>query len=115
MQQSVADAVVNMLETVVKRGGTGTHAAVAGYRVAGKTGTAYIANGHGYDKHRYVASFVGLAPVSHPELVVAVIIRDPMHKKHFGGLAAAPIFSKVMGGALRILDISPDGELAHLK
>lgn len=107
MKASVADKVVDMLESVVEKGGTGTRASVSGYRVAGKTGTAYISNGHGYDKHRHVASFVGLAPVSNPRLVVAVVVRDPK-KRHFGGLAAAPVFAKVMGGALRILDVSPD-------
>ena len=107
MQKSVAHEVVDMLEAVVKTGGTGTRAAVAGYRVAGKTGTAYIAGPNGYDKQKYLASFVGFAPVSDPQLVVAVIIRDPQ-LQHFGGMVAAPVFSTVMAGALRILNIAPD-------
>jgi len=107
LNPDVAKEVLTMLETVVKKGGTGTRAQVPGYRVAGKTGTAYIAGPNGYNKHRYISSFVGIAPVSHPELVVAVVIRDPKGQ-HFGGIVAAPAFSKIMGGALRILDIMPD-------
>ncbi len=106
---SAADAkiVLGMLETVVQKGGTGTRASVSGYRVAGKTGTAYIADANGYNKHKYMASFVGMAPVSNPQLVIAVVVRDPKGK-HFGGLVAAPAFAKVMAGALRIMNIAPD-------
>ncbi len=107
LDAKVADEIVKMLETVVQRGGTGTRAQVPGYRVAGKTGTAYIAGPKGYNKHKYMSSFVGLAPASNPQLVVAVVVRDPQGQ-HFGGLVAAPVFSKVMGGALRVLNIPPD-------
>ncbi len=107
LPKNVAQAVISMLETVVKKG-TGTRASIVGYRVAGKTGTAYIAGPNGYDKNQYMSSFVGIAPVSNPELVVAVVIRDPKGE-HFGGLVAAPVFAKVMSSALRILDIPPDG------
>ena len=99
--------VVNMLKTVVSKGGTGWRARVRGYQVAGKTGTAYIAGPHGYDKNKFIASFVGIAPASKPRLVVAVVIRDPQGQ-HFGGIVAAPVFSKVMSGALRYLKIMPD-------
>lgn len=102
----VARQVVNMLETVVKKGGTGTRAAVGRYRVAGKTGTAYIADSKGYSHRHYMASFVGLAPVQQPKIVVAVVIKDPQGK-HFGGLVAAPVFSDIMRGTLRLLDIPP--------
>ncbi|WP_423063057.1 peptidoglycan D,D-transpeptidase FtsI family protein [Candidiatus Paracoxiella cheracis] len=107
LPQDVANTVIKMLETVVQKGGTGTRAAVAGYRVSGKTGTAYIAGPNGYYKHRYMSSFVGAAPASDPKLVVAVVLRDPQ-ERHFGGIVAAPVFSKVMSGALRLLDIPPD-------
>ena len=103
----VADEVVNMLKTVVSREGTGWRARVSGYTVAGKTGTAYIAGPSGYDKHKFVASFVGIAPASRPRLVVAVVIRDPQ-QQHFGGVVAAPVFAKVMAGALRFMKIKPD-------
>ncbi|MCB1827172.1 MAG: penicillin-binding protein 2, partial [Coxiellaceae bacterium] len=107
VRSDVASEVVKMLESVVQRGGTGHRAQIKGYRVAGKTGTAYIATPQGYDKHRYVSSFVGVAPASDPRLVVAVVVRDPKGQ-HFGGVVAAPVFAKVMASALRFLDISPD-------
>lgn len=103
----VANTLVRMLETVVETGGTGTKAQVPGYRVAGKTGTAYIAGPNGYNKNKYMSSFVGIAPVSNPQLVIAVTIREPKGQ-HFGGEVAAPVFSKVMEGTLRILNITPD-------
>jgi cell division protein FtsI (penicillin-binding protein 3) len=107
LSAKVADTVLTMLESVVEKGGTGTRAAIPGYHVAGKTGTAYIAGPHGYYRHRFMASFVGVAPATNPQLVVAVVIRDPKGH-HFGGIVSAPVFAKVMGGALRILDIPPD-------
>lgn len=103
----VAHEMLTMLESVVKSGGTGTKANVTGYRVAGKTGTANIAELHGYNKKRHMASFVGIAPVSNSRLVVAVVIKDPQGQD-YGGLVAAPAFSDVMGGALRIMGITPD-------
>ena len=106
MSSRVARQVIAMLASVVRKGGTGWRAHVPHYEVAGKTGTAYIAAKKGYDKHRFLASFVGLAPVDHPRLVVAVVMRDPQGQ-HFGGIVAAPVFSKVMGGALRMLAIPP--------
>jgi cell division protein FtsI (penicillin-binding protein 3) len=105
--EKTAKTLTTMLESVVAPGGTGTRARVAHYWVAGKTGTAYIAGPKGYDKHRYLANFVGFAPATRPELAVAVVVRDPKGQ-HFGGLVAAPVFSKVMAGALRILNIAPD-------
>jgi cell division protein FtsI (penicillin-binding protein 3) len=107
VSKDVANDVVKMLEAVVERGGTGLHASIPHYRVAGKTGTAYISNGRGYDKHRYISSFVGMAPASDPDLVVAVVLREPQGQ-HFGGLVSAPVFARVMAASLRILDISPD-------
>jgi len=107
LSKKVADELIAMLQTVVKKGGTGTRAQVPGYQVAGKTGTAYIASANGYDHHRYVGSFAGLAPASKPELVVVVVIKDPQGK-HFGGLIAAPAFAKIMAGSLRLLNIAPD-------
>lgn len=107
MSPRVADEVLRLLEAVVQ-GGTGSEAKVIGYRVAGKTGTANIANRVGYDKDHYVSSFVGIAPVSDPRLVIAIVIRDPRGQQHLGAKVAAPIFSKVMAGSLRLLNISPD-------
>ncbi len=106
MPAQVAETVLHMLETVVKKGGTGTRAHISGYRVAGKTGTAYIAGPKGYFKHRYVSSFVGIAPVEDPRIVIAVVIREPKGK-HFGGTVAAPLFAKIAEGALRLLNVIP--------
>ncbi len=107
IRDDVAKDIVKMLETVVEHAGTGRRAGVPNYHVAGKTGTAYIAGQHGYDKHRYIGSFVGMAPATDPQLVIAVVIHEPQGQ-HFGGLVAAPAFSKVMTSALRILDVPPD-------
>jgi cell division protein FtsI (penicillin-binding protein 3) len=82
-----------------------------GYRVAGKTGTAHKQEGKGYAERKYRASFVGLAPVSAPRLVVAVMIDEPSAGRYFGGDVAAPVFSTVVGGALRILGVAPDAPM----
>jgi cell division protein FtsI (penicillin-binding protein 3) len=111
MSAKIAQQMLGLLEAVVE-GGTGTLAKVPGYRIAGKTGTAYIANNVGYDRKHYVSSFVGIAPVSNPQLVVAVVIRDPRGQAHLGAEVGAPIFSKVMAGSLRLLNVSPDD--AHI-
>lgn len=103
----VAEEMLTMLHTVAEFGGTGMRAQVPGYIVAGKTGTAYIAGANGYDKHKHMASFVGMAPVKDPQLVVAVVIRNPQGKQAFGGIIAAPVFAHVMGGALQIMGIPP--------
>lgn len=109
IEPKTADQMLTMLEAVIGGDeGTGGQARVQGYRVAGKTGTAKIAGPGGYYKHRYRGSFVGIAPVSHPKLVVAVVVIDPQGSAYYGGLIAAPAFSKIMGGSLRILDMPPD-------
>ncbi len=105
---TIANQVLAMMELVVKPGGTGTRAAVPGYRVAGKTGTSRIAGANGYKEKRYIASFAGVAPVSNPRLVVAVVIHEPTKGSFYGGRVAAPLFSKVMEASLRLLDIEPD-------
>jgi cell division protein FtsI (penicillin-binding protein 3) len=97
-----------MLEKVVEPGGTGQRANVPLYRVAGKTGTAHKSNSSGYAEDKYLSLFAGMAPVSDPRLVMAIVIDEPGGGEHFGGLVAAPVFSRVMQGALRILDIAPD-------
>lgn len=103
----------NMLEMVVQPGGTAPLAQVPGYRVAGKTGTAHkLEDGRYID--RYVASFVGFAPVSSPRLVVAVMIDEPNNGEHYGGLVAAPVFSKVVGAALHALNVPNDAPLDNV-
>jgi cell division protein FtsI (penicillin-binding protein 3) len=103
-----AASVRKMLEMVTQPGGTATRAQVAGYRVAGKTGTAHKLIGASYAADRYVSSFVGFAPASQPRLVIAVMLDEPGGKSYYGGEVAAPVFSNVMAGALRLLGIEPD-------
>lgn len=98
----------HMLELAASPVGTGATADIVNYRVAGKTGTAHIADSKGYHRHRYVASFAGFAPASDPRLVMVVVIRDPQKHGYYGAECAAPVFQKVMTGALRILNIPPD-------
>lgn len=105
-----ARAIRQMLETVTQVGGTATQAQVPGYRVGGKTGTAYKLEGGVYT-HRYVSSFVGIGPISDPRLIVAVMIDEPGGAKHFGGEVAGPVFSQIMGGSLRTLGIPVDAPL----
>lgn len=103
--QKVADEVNLMLQAVVDSG-TGTRAQIPGYIIAGKTGTAYLAQAHGYDHTRYMSSFVGFAPAAHPKIVVVVAIKEPQGM-HYGAEVAAPVFAKIMSGTLRLLDIPP--------
>ena len=104
----VARQVRAMLETVVQIGGTGYRASIEGYRVAGKTGTVHKTVAGGYSEDRYLSLFAGMAPASNPRLIAVVIIDEPKGDQYYGGLVAAPVFSKVMAGALRLLDIPPD-------
>jgi cell division protein FtsI (penicillin-binding protein 3) len=108
MSKTTARAVLHMMERVVEKGGTGTKAQVRGYRVAGKTGTAKVSGPGGYTEHSYNAVFAGMAPVSDPRLVMVVVINQPHGKEYYGGLVAAPVFARVMSGALRLLDVAPD-------
>lgn len=104
----IAKQVRNMLETVVSNEGTGLRASVTGYRVAGKTGTVHKAVDGGYSENRYMSLFAGFAPANDPRLVMVVMIDEPQGQQYYGGQVAAPVFSKVMSGALRLLDITPD-------
>lgn len=110
---ATAVAVREMMEMVVKPGGTAPLAQVVGYRVAGKTGTAHkLENGRYVDK--YVASFVGMAPASNPRLIVAVMLNEPGGKEYYGGQVAAPAFSNVMGAALRQMNVPNDAPLNNV-
>ena len=107
--RDTALAVSKMLEMVVQPGGTAPRAQITGYRVAGKTGTAHkLAAAGGYAENRYVASFVGYAPASNPRLIIAVMLDEPSAGQYYGGAVAAPVFSQVMAGALRILSVPHD-------
>ena len=113
LSPEVANTVLHMLETVVDKHGTGLLAAVDGYQVAGKTGTAYKLINKKYRKHRRITSFVGLGPVTNPKVVVAVMLDEPKQGTT-GGKSAAPVFAKVMAQALRVLDAAPDGKQQSL-
>lgn len=105
-----ATAVRRMLEAVTGADGTAPLAQVAGYRVAGKTGTVKKLGADGeYSDNRYRSLFVGMAPATDPRLVMAVVIDEPRGKQYYGGQVAAPVFSNVMAEALRLLNVSPDG------
>ncbi len=109
-----AKQVVAMLKTVTEKGGTGTGAQIATYTVAGKTGTVHKVGSNGYADDKYRAIFAGMAPADNPRLVAVVMIDEPGIEMYHGGEAAAPLFSKVMADALRLLDVTPD-KLSELK
>lgn len=100
--------VRQMLEAVVAPGGTGGRARVPGYRVAGKTGTIKKLGAQGYTEDEYLGLFAGLAPGSDPRLAMVVVIDNPRGGGYYGGEVAAPVFGRVMAGALRLLDVPPD-------
>jgi cell division protein FtsI (penicillin-binding protein 3) len=108
LEPQVCRDVIHMLESVVTPDGTGIRAAVAGYRVAGKTGTAWKSNAGGYSTDKYMAVFGGVVPATHPRLAAVVVIDEPSGGKFYGGDVAAPVFSSVVGGALRLLAVPPD-------
>jgi cell division protein FtsI (penicillin-binding protein 3) len=108
MSVSVARQVRKMLESVVQEQGTGKRAAVRGYRIAGKTGTVHKATQGGYSEDRYLSLFAGMAPASHPRFAMVVVLDEPGGNEYYGGQVAAPVFSKVMAGSLRLLNITPD-------
>ena len=111
---ATAQAVRQMLELAVQPGGTAPKAQLIGYRSAGKTGTAHKLEGKGYATNKYVSSFVGFAPASKPRLIVAVMIDEPSAGQYYGGAVAAPVFSQVMAGALRLLAVAPDAPLDNV-
>ena len=101
--------MVGLLEAVVAtEAGTGYRAQIPGYRVAGKTGTAWKATAGGYSTDKYMAVFGGVAPATNPRLAAVVVIDEPGAGKYYGGDVAAPVFSGVVGGALRLLAVPPD-------
>jgi len=105
--------LVHMLESVVSSDGTALRAAIRGYRVAGKTGTAWQAAAGGYSKDKFTAVFAGLVPATNPRLAAVVVIDRPTVGGHQGGQVSAPVFSNILSGALRLLAVPPD-DLAHV-
>jgi cell division protein FtsI (penicillin-binding protein 3) len=111
LSSETARAMRAMLELAVQPGGTGPRARIMGWRVGGKTGTAHKQENGGYAPDKYLASFVGIAPMSAPRLVIAVMIDEPAAGQHYGGAVAAPVFAQVMQGALRLMGIPHDAPL----
>jgi cell division protein FtsI (penicillin-binding protein 3) len=105
----MAHEMLQLLQAVTtQEGATGVEARIPGYRVAGKTGTAYKFINGSYSTDHYTSIFAGVAPASAPRLAAVVVIDDPSAGQHLGGAVAAPVFSAVMGGALRLLGVAPD-------
>jgi cell division protein FtsI (penicillin-binding protein 3) len=108
MNTKTARQVIAMLEGVVSDEGTGALAGVPGYHVAGKTGTVRKSASGGYAEDNYISLFAGMLPAKQPRLVMVVVINDPRSDQYYGGMVAAPVFSRVMSGVVRLLDIAPD-------
>jgi cell division protein FtsI (penicillin-binding protein 3) len=108
ISEDTAIAIRRMLEEVVRPGGTGTKAAVDGYRIAGKTGTAWKFASGGYSQDKYISIFAGLAPASEPRLATVVVIDEPHGELYYGSDVAAPVFANVMTESLRLLAVAPD-------
>ncbi|KTF34876.1 peptidoglycan D,D-transpeptidase FtsI family protein [Xanthomonas translucens] len=113
LSPAIAKEVVTMMETVVTQGGA-KGAAILGYHVAGKTGTARLNGPGGYIRGHYNALFAGLVPASNPRFATVIVINDPQGAKYYGGLVSAPVFHNVMEGALRLMDVPPDDIQAWL-
>ncbi len=111
LEERVSRQLVRLLEGVVTPDGTGLRASIPGYSVAGKTGTAWKSTAGGYATDRYLAVFGGVAPASNPRLAAVVMIDEPSAGQYYGGDVAAPVFSGVVGGALRLLAIPPDATI----
>ncbi|HLW24975.1 MAG TPA: penicillin-binding protein 2 [Steroidobacteraceae bacterium] len=107
MDKKIAYTLVDLMQKVVSSDGTAARAAIVGYRVSGKTGTAWKAVAGGYSTDRFMAVFAGLVPASHPKIATVVVIDEPSGE-HQGGKVAAPVFASVMSGALRLMDVPPD-------
>jgi len=108
LDREIAISIRSMMEEVVRPGGTGNNASIAGYRVAGKTGTAWKFAAGGYSEDKYFSIFAGLVPASDPRLAAVVVIDEPSGDLYYGSEVAAPVFADVMAESLRLLAIPPD-------
>jgi cell division protein FtsI (penicillin-binding protein 3) len=114
IKPETAAKIRTMLESVVSPAGTASQAQVAGYRVGGKTGTAQkLINGR-YSNTHYVGSFVGIAPMSNPRFIIAVLVDDPRTAVHTGGGVAAPTFAALAASALRAENVPPDSSITDI-
>jgi len=108
LSPKTAASIRDMLHLVTLPGGTAPKAQVVGYSVGGKSGTAYKQEGASYATKKYRAWFVGMAPIAHPRIIVAVMVDEPSAGKYFGGDVAAPVFSEVVQQTLRMMGVQPD-------
>ncbi len=108
IRAGVSAEIRKMLEGVLAPGGTASEVSVPGYTLAGKTGTAQVAENGGYSKTKFVASFMGFAPAANPRLLVAVIVDEPQGGNYYGGSVAAPAFGQIASFALPYLGIPPN-------
>ena len=108
MDPGLCRELIAMMRSVISMEGTAPLAAIPGYTVSGKTGTAWKADAGSYEQHHYVSVFAGMAPASAPRLAAAVMINDPQNGIHMGGDVSAPVFAKVIGRALRLMAVAPD-------
>lgn len=106
--ESTVRTVVHMMESVALPGGGGVKAAIKGYRIAIKTGTAKKVGPDGRYINKYIAYTAGVAPASQPRFALVVVINDPQAGKYYGGAVSAPVFGAIMGGVLRTMNIEPD-------
>lgn len=106
--EKVASDVVDMLKTVVGSKGTAKKAVTDAYSVAGKTGTSHKVGKDGYESSKYMSIFAGMAPADSPRIVTVVVVDDPKGKEYYGGEVAAPVFSEIVSGSLRMLNVAPD-------
>ena len=110
MDAKIAERVMTMLQAVVEEdGGGGARARIPGYHIGGKSGTAKKTSGTGgYTQAAYRSFFAGVAPVNNPRIAAVVVVDEPTIGGYYGGLVAAPVFSKVIAGALRLMNVEPD-------
>ncbi|MGO4222628.1 peptidoglycan D,D-transpeptidase FtsI family protein [Lysobacter sp. TAF61] len=109
LDPAISGQIMRMMQTVTEPGGTATQAAILGYHVAGKTGTARKFNETGGYSRRYVSFFAGVVPVNNPRFSMVVVVNDPDPAKgYYGGFVSGPVFKNVMEGALRLMDVAPD-------
>ncbi len=108
MPELVARQVLDMMEQVTLKGGTGSRAQVPAFRVGGKTGTVHKVGANGYEDDQYVAVFAGVAPIDNPRFVAIVVVDEPQGQEYYGGEVAAPVFSRIMAGTLRLMNVAPD-------
>jgi len=115
ISKAVSDSLRKAMKAVVSKGGTGTRAQLPLYEVGGKTGTVHSVGKKGYEQSEYKALFAGVAPIENPEIAMVVVIDGPAGAEYYGGEVAAPVFSRVVNGAMRLLNVRPDKGIAETK